>query len=242
VDPANPLPARVMVNRIWQHHFGKGIVASPSDHGRRGTPPTHPELLDYLATQFVKNGWSVKAMHRLMLLSETYQQASAENAANQEADAANDYLWRFNRRRLDAESYRDTLLMTSGQLEFGPNGVHPFPHMGTWRYMQHGAFAAVYPSKYRSVYQMNQRIQRHPYFQIFDGADAAISTAQRPLTITPIQALFSMNSELAHESAAAWARTLMREHSADRQRLHAAYRAAPAAVGGGGRQGRAVSG
>ena len=120
VDPTNPLPARVMVNRLWQHHFGKGLVASPSDFGKRGTPPTHPELIDYLATSFVKTGWSIKAMHRLLMLSETYQQASAEHAANQEVDATNDFLWRYSRHRLDAESYHDTLLLTSGQLEFGP--------------------------------------------------------------------------------------------------------------------------
>ena len=226
VDPTNPLPARVMVNRLWQHHFGKGLVASPSDFGKRGTPPTHPELIDYLATSFVKTGWSIKAMHRLLMLSETYQQASAEHAANQEVDAANDFLWRYSRHRLDAESYHDTLLLTSGQLEFGPPGPHPFPHMGTWQFMQHGPFSAVYESKRRSVYVMNQRIQRHPYFSLFDGADAAISTAQRPLTITPIQALFSMNSELTNETASLWAKSLLEAHPTDQRRVQAAYRTA----------------
>ena len=226
VDPVNPLPARVMVNRLWQHHFGKGLAHSPSDFGKRGNPPTHPELLDYLATRFVQSGWSIKAMHRLLMLSETYQQASTENPANQEIDAANDFLWRYSRRRLDAESYRDTLLMTSGQLEFGPPGPHPFPHMGTWQFMQHGPFSAVYESKRRSVYVMNQRIQRHPYFSLFDGADAAISTAQRPLTITPIQALFSMNSELTADAASLWAKALQAAYATDPLRLQAAYRTA----------------
>ena len=226
VDPVNPLPARVMVNRLWQHHFGKGLAHSPSDFGKRGNPPTHPELLDYLATRFVHSGWSIKAMHRLLMLSETYQQASTENPANQEIDAANDFLWRYSRRRLDAESYRDTLLMTSGQLEFGPPGPHPFPHMGTWQFMQHGPFSAVYESKRRSVYVMNQRIQRHPYFSLFDGADAAISTAQRPLTITPIQALFSMNSELTADAASLWAKALQAAYATDPLRLQAAYRTA----------------
>ncbi len=226
VDPANPLPARVMVNRIWQYHFGKGLVASSSDFGRRGSLPTHGELLDYLATRFARGGWSVKSMHRMIMLSETYQQASAENPSNQELDAANDYLWRFNRRRLDAESYRDTLLATSGELVAGPGGPHPFPHMGTWQFMQHGPFQAVYESKRRSVYVMNQRIQRHPYFSLFDGADAAISTAQRPLTITPIQALFSMNSELVHQTARVWASKLMEFQAGERERVRAAYRTA----------------
>ena len=160
------------------------------------------------------------------MLSETYQQASAEHAANQEVDAANDFLWRYSRHRLDAESYRDTLLLTSGQLEFGTPGPHPFPHMGTWQFMQHGPFSAVYESKRRSVYVMNQRIQRHPYFSLFDGADAAISTAQRPLTITPIQALFSMNSELTTETASLWAKALLEAHPTDQRRIQAAYRTA----------------
>jgi hypothetical protein len=225
-DPENPLPARVMVNRIWQHHFGKGLVQTPSDFGKRGTPPTHPELLDYLATRFVEGGWSIKAMHRAIMLSETYQQATAENAANQEIDAANDFLWRFNRQRLEAEALRDSLLAISGELEPGPGGPHPFPNMGTWLFMQHDPFNAVYPSKRRSVYLMTQRIQRHPFLGMFDGADAAISTPQRPMTITPIQALFFMNSELVHETAGTWAKHLAEARSNERGQVEDAYRTA----------------
>jgi hypothetical protein len=225
-DPSNPLPARVMVNRIWQHHFGKGLVATPSDFGKRGAPPTHPELLDCLATRFVESGWSVKAMHRLIMLSETYQLASAENAANHQIDADNNFLWRFNRQRLDAESLRDSLLTISGELEPGPSGPPPFPHMGTWMFMQHGPFNAVYPSKRRSVYLMTQRIQRHPYLAMFDGADAAISTAVRPQTITPIQALFFVNSELVHETADVWAKQLIASEPNEQRRLERAYRTA----------------
>jgi Protein of unknown function (DUF1553)/Protein of unknown function (DUF1549)/Planctomycete cytochrome C len=225
-DPTNPLPARVMVNRIWLHHFGKGLVATPSDFGKRGTPPTHPELLDYLATKFVESGWSVKAMHRLIMLSETYQLASAENAADQEIDADNNFLWKFNRQRLDAESLRDSLLAISGELEPGPSGPHPFPHMGTWMFMQHGPFNAVYPSKRRSVYLMTQRIQRHPYLAMFDGADAAISTGLRPQTVTPIQALFFMNGELVHETAGTWAKRLIASQPNDQRRIESAYRTA----------------
>jgi hypothetical protein len=225
-DSKNPLPARVMVNRIWQHHFGKGIVATPNDFGKRGTPPTHPELLDYLANQFVESGWSIKAMHRAIMLSETYQQATAENAANQEIDANNDFLWRFNRQRLDAEALRDSLLTISGELEPGTSGPHPFPNMGTWLFMQHDPFNAVYPSKKRSVYLMAQRIQRHPFLGMFDGADAAISTAQRPMTITPIQALFFMNSEMLHETAGTWAKHLLGALSREQARVESAYRTA----------------
>jgi mono/diheme cytochrome c family protein len=225
-DPANPLPARVMVNRIWQHHFGKGLVATPNDYGKRGSAPTHPELLDYLATKFVESGWSVKSMHRLMMLSETYQLASAESAANQEIDADNNFLWKFNRQRLDAEALRDSLLSISGELERGSSGPHPFPHMGTWMFMQHGPFSAVYPSKHRSVYLMTQRIQRHPYLAMFDGADAAISTAQRTQTVTPIQALFFMNGELVNETADVWTKRLMTTQRTQQRRLETVYRVA----------------
>ena len=225
-DPENPLPARVIVNRIWQYHFGRGLVATPSDFGKRGTPPTHPELLDYLAKRFVANGWSIKSMHRLMMLSETYRLASEGNAANLEIDANNEFLWKFSRQRLDAEALRDSLLMISGELERGPSGPHPFPHMGTWAFMQHGPYNAVYESKHRSVYLMTQRIQRHPYLGMFDGADPSLSTAVRPLTITPIQALFSMNSSFVYECADAWARRLMESSPDENRRIENAYRAA----------------
>jgi hypothetical protein len=165
-------------------------------------------------------------MHREMMLSETYQLASAENPVNQEVDANNDFLWRFNRQRLDAESLRDARLMISRQLESGPGGPHPFPNMGTWVYMQHDPVNAVYPSNRRSVYLMTQRIQRHPYLAMFDGADAAISVALRPLTITPIQALFFMNSELLHSTAATWAKQLIDTYSQDDQRVADAFRTA----------------
>jgi hypothetical protein len=106
-DPKNPLTARVIVNRIWQHHFGKGLVTTPNDFGIRGLPPTHPELLDWLAAQFIKNGWSFKAMHKLILLSSTYQLSSGHDPRNARIDPANHLLWRFDRRRLDAEEIRD---------------------------------------------------------------------------------------------------------------------------------------
>src|SRR5207302_8098315 len=112
------------------------------------------------------------------------------------------------------------------ELEPGPSGPHPFPHMGTWMFMQHGPFNAVYPSKRRSVYLMTQRIQRHPYLAMFDGADAAISTALRPQTITPIQALFFMNSELVHETAGVWAKRLIASQPNEQRRVESAYRTA----------------
>lgn len=224
-DPTNPLTPRVMVNRIWQHHFGRGLVATPSDYGKRGSPPTHPELLDALATRFIESGWSIKAMHRLLMTSRAYQLASEGPAASQAADPANEFVWKYARRRLDAEQLRDTLLSVSGEIEWGPPAAHPFPHMATWNYMQHGPFSDVYESNRRGVYLMTQRIQRHPYLGMFDGADPAISVAERPMTITPIQALHSMNSEFIHARTRAWAARLNREEGDDpRKTLTRAFR------------------
>ena len=224
-DPANPLTPRVMVNRIWQYHFGRGLVATPSDYGKRGTLPTHPELLDALATRFIESGWSIKAMHRLLMNSRTYRLAAEGPAANSTIDPTNEFLWKYTRRRLDAEQFRDTLLSVSGELQSGAPGPHPFPHMATWIYMQHGPFADVYESNRRGVYLMTQRIQRHPYLGMFDGADPAISVATRPVSITPIQALFSMNSDFLHLRSQAWAARLQKDDKTERQWIAAAYRA-----------------
>jgi hypothetical protein len=233
-DPANPLTARVMVNRVWQHHFGRGLVATPNDFGVRGAKPTHPELLDYLAGKFVAGGWSVKGLHRLVMLSATYQTggggdagtadvrdtsvaehsaAVAErNAAVDERNAAidptNELLWRFDRRRLDAEQIRDAMLAVSGKLEPTPmdggrpvTADHPFPPKAKWGFTQHAPFQAVYETSRRSVYLMVQRIRRHPFLATFDGADPNASTADRPASTTPLQALFVMNDPFVHASA-----------------------------------------
>ncbi|MBA3441264.1 MAG: DUF1553 domain-containing protein [Pyrinomonadaceae bacterium] len=225
-DPQNSLTARVMVNRIWQHHFGKGIVQTPSDFGKRGKPPTHPELLDYLAARFVESGWSIKAMHRMIMSSQVYQLASQGQAQNAQTDPSNDLLWKFNRRRLDAESLRDALLAISGELDAKKGEEHSFPHESTWNYTQHKPFTAVYETKQRSVYLMNQRIQKHPYLAIFDGADANASTAERTSSTTPIQALYMMNSSFVHEQANHFAKRLMSMMPDHRQRIDVAYRRA----------------
>ena len=122
-----------MVNRIWQHHFGKPIVPTPSDFGLRGTPPTHPELLEWLASEFVASGWSIKAMHRRIMLTETYQLASVNDSANAAIDTGNARYWRFDRRPLDAESLRDGLLALGGNLKLDRPGPHPFPPRRTGR-------------------------------------------------------------------------------------------------------------
>ena len=222
-DPTNPLTARVMVNRIWHYHFGGGIVPTPSNFGSLGLPPTHPELLDYLAARFVEEGWSVKAMHRLIMSSRTYQQSSADNETNAKIDVGNQYLWRFERRRLDAESIRDTLLAVSGNLDRTPGGAHPFPPMPKWDYTQHDPFKAVYETNRRSVYVMQQRFQRHPFFALFDGADTNASTERRITSTTPLQALFLMNDPLVHAQAKKFAARVRAGAEDDSARVDRAY-------------------
>ena len=200
-DSHNPLTARVLVNRIWQYHFGRGIVPTPNDFGSRGAAPTNPELLDYLAAQFIKSGWSLKAMHRMIMLSHAYQLAATDDPRNAEADANNDLLWRFNRRRLSAEEVRDAMLAASGTLDTTMGEAHPFPPESEWRYTQHKQFFALYDTSRRSVYLMQQRMKKHPLMEVFDGPDTNTITSPRPLSTTPLQALFLMNNPFVHEQA-----------------------------------------
>ena len=199
--PSNPLAARVIVNRVWQHHFGRGLVPTANDFGRQGTPPTHPELLDWLAQRFREDGWSLKALHRRILLSRTWQQSSARPAESVAADPGNEWLSGMARRRMDAEAIRDTLLLAGGSLQWGSPGPHPFPPPREWKFTQHNPFRAIYESDYRSVYLMTPRIQRHPMAAVFDGADASASTAGRLTSTTPLQALFFLNDPLVHREA-----------------------------------------
>ncbi len=239
-DSANPLTARVMVNRIWQYHFGQGLVPTANDFGKQGRPPTHPELLDWLASEFISperklgdraapmlahgaGNWSIKRMHRLIMLSRVYQLASTDDEANLKVDSANDYLWRFARRRLDAESIRDALLFVSSSLDRTPGGPHPFPPTMKWDFSQHKPFKAVYETNRRSVYLMTQRIARHPFLALFDGPDTNASTAARPTTTTPLQALFLMNDPFVHEQAKKLAARLLREDSEDAVRIERAF-------------------
>ncbi|MEZ5385871.1 MAG: DUF1553 domain-containing protein [Prosthecobacter sp.] len=219
----NPLTARVMANRIWQHHFGRGIVPTPNDFGKQGRPATNPELLDFLAVKFREGGWSMKAMHRLIMLSRTYRMSSERDESSIAADPTNEHLSSFPRLRLDAESIRDTLLLLGGNLDTTPAGEHPFPPQNEWNFTQHNAFKAVYPSNHRSVYLMTQRIQRHPYLAIFDGADPSASTAARPTSTTPLQALFLLNDPLVHEQAGLIADRLIRHASDSVERVKFAY-------------------
>lgn len=209
--PAQPLVARVIVNRVWQHHFGRGLVATASNFGRTGSPPTHPELLDWLARDFIQGGWSIKRLHRLILTSQTYQLASSDDAACAAKDPQNALLWHYQRRRLEAEPLRDAMLFVAGRLDLARPGEHPFPPISHWNWTQHQPFKAVYDSQHRSVYLMTQRIQRHPFLALFDGPDTNTSTDERTRANVPLQALYLMNNPFVSEQAAAFAARLLNE-------------------------------
>ncbi len=214
--PAAPLTARVLVNRVWLYHFGQGLLRTPNDFGTRGSPPSHPELLDYLARRFVDEGWSIKNLHRLIVLSAAYQQSSAASAAALRTDPDNVLLAHFPRRRLGAEEIRDTILSVAGDLDTSRGGPHPFPEVKTWNFTQHNPFAAVYDHHRRSVYLMTQRIKRHPFLALFDGADPNSSTGQRDATTVPTQALFFLNDPFVHAASEHLAARLLALPEAER--------------------------
>jgi hypothetical protein len=223
-DDDNPLTPRVIANRIWQHHFGRGIVNTPSNFGTSGEAPTHPELLDWLAKRFIDSKWSIKKLHRLIMLSKTYRLASDFDPANAGLDPDNRLRWRFSRSRLDAEALRDALLFVSGQLDLRRPGAHPFPPIEKWNWTQHTPFRQVYPSMHRSVYLMTQRLQKHPYLALFDGPDTNTTTAKRPESTVPLQALFFMNSPFIEETSSAFAARLTAAASDNSERMVLAYR------------------
>ena len=193
-----PLAARVMVNRLWQHHFGLGLVRTPNDFGSRGERPSHPALLERLAVSFVAQGWSMKAMHRLIMNTAAYQRGSEVPELAAARDPENRMLAHFARRRLSAEEIRDSLLVAGGSLDASAGTAHPFPAESTWRFTQHNPFNAVYDSNKRSAYLMVQRTRRHPFLALFDGADPNASTAERQTTTVPTQALYFLNDPFFH--------------------------------------------
>jgi len=221
--PDNPRTARVMVNRIWLHHFGRGLSPTPNDFGYLGTAATHPELLDWLATEFVAKGWSVKAMHRLMLNSKTYRLSIASEPKAAAADPANDLLWRFNPRRLTAEELRDSILRSTGELNMemaGPSIFIPMPEEVLATSSTKGGKWGVSPkdqANRRSVYVKIKRSLQPPMFTDFDLADTDNSCPVRFTTTVPTQALAMMNSEFIHTEASALADRLKREHPGDLQ-------------------------
>jgi len=201
IASANPLPARVMANRIWLNHFGKGLVTTPNDFGMRGQAPSHPELLDWIALEFVRGGWSVKKLHRLIVLSATYRQSAEGRGDAAERDPNNTLYWRFDRRRLSAEEIRDSLLDAGGKLDRTSGGAHPFPPESSWNFTQHVPFSAIYETDQRSVYLISLRQRKHPFLALFDGADTNASTSVRQTTTVPTQALYFMNDPFLHKQA-----------------------------------------
>jgi hypothetical protein len=225
--PANPLTARVLVNRLWQHHFGRGLVATPNDFGIRGERPTHPELLDWLATEFVEHGWSVKHLHRLLLLSATYRQSSKPSPAALARDPENRLFSRMNRLRLEGEIIRDSLLVVSGRLNRKPGGPGVFPPLPAEALQGFkGWTASPDPRDHvrRSVYIFARRNLRFPFLEAFDLPDSNLSCPKRERSTTAPQALALLNTSDVLEAAKALAARLTLEGQTPDERVTHAYR------------------
>lgn len=219
-SPDNMLTARVMVNRIWQHHFGRGIVRSPNNFGQMGDPPTHPELLDWLATQFVQNGWKLKPMHRLMLLSSTYRMTSQADHAS-EIDPTNDLFWRFNLRRMSAEELRDTVHAVSGELNLQMYGPSIYPEISAE--VLHGQSqpgkgwgkSSRSEQARRSIYIHVKRSLITPILSSFDFPETDSSCEARFSTTQPTQALAMLNGPFLNQQSQRFAERLQREAGTD---------------------------
>ena len=196
---SNPLTARVFVNRVWLYHFGAPLVSTPSDFGMRADPPTNPELLDYLAARFMAEGWSIKKLQRLIMLSAAYQQSSEDNAACAKVDPNNNLVWRMNRQRLDFEALRDTLLDVSGKLDLTAGG--------------HAVDIIAPSSTRRTIYGYIDRQNLPDEFRAFDFASPDTSSPRRFFTTVPQQALFLMNSPFIIQQA---------QHVVERPDFHSA--------------------
>jgi hypothetical protein len=220
-SPQNPLTARVMVNRIWQHHFGEGIVRTPSNFGKTGERPTHPELLDWLATEFVQKGWSMKAMHRLIMNSETYQMKADDIAANVAIDRDNKYLWRMPRRRLEGEAIRDSIMAVAGNLDrtVGGPAVHPYIDPALYQSSSKRTWVGKPdsdPSTWRrSVYVFSKRSIPLPFLDVFDRPDSVGSCARRNRSTIAPQALILMNNAFVLMEANKFAERLRKEGGTD---------------------------
>jgi Protein of unknown function (DUF1553)/Protein of unknown function (DUF1549)/Planctomycete cytochrome C len=226
-DKQNPLTWRSIVNRIWQFHFGRGIVDSPNDFGRMGTMPTHPELLDWLAAEFRDGPQSIKSLHRLICTSAAYRQSSAGNPAFEQRDGGNQYVWRMNRRRLEAEAVRDSVLAVAGKLNLEPGGP-PFrafsfvddhsPHYG---YGEHDPDDPL--SHRRSIYRLIVRSVPDPFMTTLDCADASATVPKRNETITPLQSLALLNNKFMVRMAEHFAARIEPMGGDNPQRLAAAW-------------------
>ncbi|MFO0951872.1 MAG: DUF1549 domain-containing protein [Isosphaeraceae bacterium] len=220
----HPLTARVMANRIWLGHFGEGLVRSADNFGSLGEPPSHPELLDWLARRFVESGWSVKSLHRLILLSSTYQMSSRYDERAHEVDPDNRLLWRMPRRRLEAEAVRDAILAVGGRLDPSPGGSLLNAKNHDYVYATGPGRGVPYDSDRRSVYLPVIRSALYDVFQAFDFADPSTSSGQRVATTVAPQALFMLNDRLVQRGAASFAaRLCARPGLDDAGRVRLAY-------------------
>jgi len=229
----NPLTARVLVNRIWQHHFGEGLVRSPNNFGFKGEPPTHPQLLDWLATELIHHNWSAKHIHRLILNSSTWQQSSVHpNASDHtERDSSNRLWWRANRRRLDAEALRDQLLSASGELDLrrvGGEGFKPtFSKEALEGLSRKGSDrqpASLEEQRRRSLYVYVSRSLMPPMMTTFDQCDTTLPCGQRDVTTTPTQALAMMNNSFIHDRSEALAERIAQQTELPDEQVVAAWR------------------
>ena len=228
-SPDNPLSTRVMVNRIWHYHFGQGIVGSPSDFGVMGERPSNPALLEWLTATFVEQGWSIKKMHRLIVLSNTYRQSTAWNAAAAAVDPQNKLLWRYNRHRLEGESIRDAMLEVSGRLNLKMGGPGVFPPLPPGMVTRGGWKKNEDPAEVqrRSIYVFVRRNTRYPMFEVFDMPDTHESCARRNNTVTAPQALELLNNELVFDWAQAFAGRVLNDGGMSREeQVNRAYKLA----------------
>ncbi|MBY0455925.1 MAG: DUF1553 domain-containing protein, partial [Gemmataceae bacterium] len=225
-DPRHPLTARVMVNRVWQHHFGEGLVRSPDNFGRLGERPTHPELLDWLASAFVRAGWSLKALHKLILLSSTYQMSTRHNDEAARIDPDNRLLWRFNRRRLEAEAIRDSVLAVAGTLDRAAGGS--LLGNGNFEYVTNdqSKSSTRYDAPRRSIYLPVIRNNVFDFFAAFDFVEPHVSNGKRATTVIPSQALYLLNNPFVVAQAKAFADSLLAEEGDDAARVGSAFRRA----------------
>ena len=234
IDPANPLPSRVMVNRIWQYHFGRGIVSTANDFGRMGGKPSNPELLDYLANRFIEGGWQMKPIHRMILLSSAYRQASESplEKVAMEKDAENSLVWKFTRRRLEAEEIRDSMLTVSGRLNpaiGGPSVMQPIDQDLVKMLKRPQYWVATKDkSQYdrRTLYMIYKRNLVLPFMGVFDAPDMQLSCPRREESTHAPQALELLNGQISNNLAKFFADRLAESRKTDAERIDLAWRLA----------------
>ena len=225
-DPTHPLTSRVIVNRLWYHHFGHGLVKTVDNFGVLGDTPSHPQLLDYLAGQLIDQQWSLKALHRQIMLSRVYRLDSHDITENSNRDPDNVFLWKYTRRRLDAESIRDALLFVSGELDCEQGGPHPFVPWHKKGYSLNRPFHEDFPTKKRSVYLMTQRLYKHPFLGRFNGPETNETSGTRDSSHLPTQALYLMNAPLLPELAEAFGKRIQQSAGTEEKQIIQAYQLA----------------